>query len=443
MRTYIAMIVVLLSFVLPMHTYAANDHEDHHTTEEFTPIERDPNEKSELQELIDATPANGVLKLEDRTYRGSMSITRPITIEGTDDTAVKSLNVVFTIENTENVTLRNLHLEANVLALYASKINNLTLENVTIASSPAAIHINKSQNVSLNNLDIIGMEGHFAKKENAVALFDVNKATLTNMSIQNMLDAIYVERVQHLTAHDNVVSGNRYGFHVMYSDYISFSNNTITNNMTGLMIMIAKDVQLRENMIEQHNDLNSIGTYLYDVEDVAFKNNTVRENTMAFDLQNARNTVISDNVFSTNGTVLQLKKSGTADVHSNMFYANILTARADAESFALRKNSYDDFSGYDFDEDGYGDTPYIASNAFGQWMVQKPVYQYYMGSPAVTVLNTIETAVTGNAKSLIIDEHPQIIQNEVALTWQPQWVLFGTLLTTLAGLFWTIRRWFM
>lgn len=443
MRTYIAMIVMLLSFVLPLHTYAANDHEDHHTTEEFTPIERDPNEKSELQELIDATPANGVLKLEGRTYRGSMSITKPITIEGTDDTAVKSLNVVFTIENTENVTLRNLHLEANVLALYASKIKNLTLENVTISSSPAAIHINKSENVSLNEIDIIGMEGHFAKKENAVALFDVNYVTLTNMSIQNMLDAIYVERVQHLTAHDNDVSGNRYGFHVMYSDYIAFTNNTITNNMTGLMIMIAKDVQLRENVIEQHNDLNSLGTYLYDVEDVAFKHNTVRENTMAFDLQNARNTVISDNVFSTNGTVLQLKKSGTADVHSNMFYANILTARADAESFALRKNSYDDFSGYDFDEDGYGDTPYIASNAFGQWMVQKPVYQYYMGSPAVTVLNTIETAVTGNAKSLIIDEHPQIIQNEVALTWQPQWVLFGTLLATLAGLFWTIRRWFM
>ncbi|MEE1131076.1 MAG: NosD domain-containing protein, partial [Caryophanon sp.] len=425
MRTYIAMIVVLLSLVLPMHTYAVDDHKDHQLAEEFTPIERDPNEKSELQELIDATAANGVLKLEDRTYRGSMSIAKPITIEGSDNTAVKSLNVVFTIENTENVTLRNLHLEANVLALYASKIKNLTLENVTILSSPAAIHINKSENVSLNEISITGMEGHFAKKENAVALFDVNHVTLTNMSIQNMLDAIYVERVKYLTAHDNDVSGNRYGFHVMYSDYIAFTNNAITNNMTGLMIMIAKDVQLRENVIEQHNDLNSIGTYLYDVEDVAFKHNTVRENTMAFDLQNARNTVISDNVFSTNGTVLQLKKSGTADVHSNMFYANILTARADAESFNLHKNSYDDFSGYDFDEDGYGDTPYIASNAFGQWMVQKPVYQYYMGSPAVTVLNTIETAVTGNAKSLIIDEHPQIIQNEVELTWQPQWALLG------------------
>lgn len=434
--------VVVLVLLLPMSTLAVEDHE-HHTTEEFTPIERDPNEKSELQELIDATPENGILKLEGRTYRGSIEITKPITIEGTDDTAVKSLNVVFTLTNTNDVKLRNLALEANTLAIYAQNVDTLTLENVSITNTPAAINISKSRNISLKNIDIIGMEGHFAQKKNAVALFDAENVQLHNLRIHNMLDAIYVERVQHLEVLNSVVTGSRYGFHVMYSDYISFQHNTVTNNMTGLMIMIAKDVQLRNNIIEQHNTLNSIGTYLYDVEQVVFKHNDVRDNTLAFDLQNARETVISDNAFSTNGTVLQLQKSGTADVHSNTFLANILTARADAESFALRKNAYDDFNGYDFNNDAYGDTPYIASNAFGQWMVQKPVYQYYMGSPAVTVLNTLETAVVGDEKSLIIDDEPRILQSDIELAWQPSWGMFGGLLALLGGMLFSIRRWLM
>lgn len=434
--------VVIMFLLLPVSTLAANEH-DHHTTEEFTPIPRDPNEKSELQQLIDATPEHGVLQLENRTYRGSMNITKPITIEGTTNTAVKSLNVVFTMTNTANVTLRNMTLEANTLAVYASNIDELKLENVTITNTPAAIHINKSRNIQLKNIDITGMEGHFAKKENAVALFDVQHVTLENMTIRNMLDAIYVERVTHMQAHNNTVTGSRYGFHVMYSDHISFQHNTVMNNMTGLMIMIAKDVQLRHNTISEHNDLNSIGTYLYDVEQVAFKHNDVRENTLAFDLQNARHTVIADNTFATNGTVLQLKKSGTAHVYRNTFYANILTARADADSFLLTKNEYDDFNGYDFDADGFGDTPYIASNAFGQWMVQKPVYQYYMGSPAVTVLNTLETAVVGNEASLIIDETPRILQTDTSLQWQPNWLMTAVLTALLSALLLTIRKWLL
>lgn len=69
--------------------------------------------------------------------------------------------------------------------------------------------------------------------------------------------------------------------------------------------------------------------------------------------------------------MLQVKHSPDFAVTDNQFYGNILTVRSDKERLQLANNFYDDYSGHDYDGDGIGDTPYIATNSFGQWMVKK------------------------------------------------------------------------
>ena len=56
----------------------------------------------------------------------------------------------------------------------------------------------------------------------------------------------------------------------------------------------------------------------------------------------------------------------------------------------LIENYYDDYSGIDLNDDGIGDESYVALQSFGQWMVGKPVYQYYVESPSVVLLNEID-----------------------------------------------------
>lgn len=431
------MLLLVLTFALPV---SAMQH-DHGDMPVFKPIVIDPNKKSELQQLINETPAGGVLQLEDKVYRGVIQITKPITIRGQAGTEIYSLSTIFSITDTEDVTLEQLTLKADELAVIAKNVRNLTFRDVRIEDANGGIQIFSSDNVRFEGLEIDGPSGHFSTKQNAVAIYESTGIYMHNNNIRDVLDGFYLESVQGIRGSGNTITSSRYGFHMMYSDDSVFTDNSVNNNMTGFMIMIAKNVELTNNIIERQRALNSLGVYLYDVEKVLFSHNHLAENTTAMDIQQARELVVANNTFTTNGTVLQVKRSETALVTNNDFAANILTARTDTKGVQLMQNTYDDYSGYDFDGNGIGDTPHIASNAFGQWMVKKPVYQYFMESPSVVTLNMLETAVTDNKKQLVTDEEPLMKEPEQTLKWSVQPVQLTISGAVLVGLLMLRRKW--
>lgn len=65
-----------------------------------------------------------------------------------------------------------------------------------------------------------------------------------------------------------------------------------------------------------------------------------------------------------------------------------------------------------------GDTAYIATNSFGQWMVRKPVYQYFIESPSVVVLNMMDTEVTDDQSSIVTDEQPKVVKNPININFE-------------------------
>lgn len=430
-------LLLLLTFALPV---SAMKH-DHGEMPVFKPIVIDPDKKSELQMQIDATPAGGILQLEDRVYRGAIQITKPITIRGVEGTQIYSLSTIFSIVDTQDVTLENVTLKADEVAIMAKNVKNLQLVNVQIPDMIGGVQIFDSEGIILRNVQIDGGKGHFSTKQNAVAIYDSANVTLENNTVWRVQDGFYLERVNGIHARGNDITESRYGFHMMYSDDSHFVENEVTHNLTGFMIMIAKNVELTQNTIDKQRTLNSLGIYLYDVENVLVHENQVTENTIAMDIQDARQLVIEHNHFATNGTVFQVKKSGTARITANDFSSNILTTRTDSDGVVLQRNTYDDYSGKDFDGDGIGDTPHITTNAFGQWMVRKPVYQYFMESPSVVTLNSLETEVVDDTKQIVMDEEPLMPKQMPlpALSIQPIQLVSSSLL--LVGLLIVRRRW--
>ncbi|MER2107078.1 MAG: right-handed parallel beta-helix repeat-containing protein [Solibacillus sp.] len=434
---WIIALFLTLQFAIPV---SAMQH-DHGEMPSFKPVIIDPNKKSELQTLINDTPAGGVLQLEDKVYRGVIQITKPITIRGTAETQIYSLSTIFSMTDTENVTLENVTLKADELAVIATNVKNLKFSNVRIEEANGGIQIFNSENITFDHLTISGPGGHFSTKENAVAIYESKQVTMTNNDIWDVLDGFYLESVKGITGSGNTITDSRYGFHMMYSDDSKLHNNTLMNNMTGLMIMIAKNVELTDNKILRQRSLNSLGVYLYDVENVAFRGNAMTENTTAMDIQQARALIIEDNVFTTNGTVFQVKRSETALITNNELNANILTVRTDHQGVQLVRNMYDDYTGDDFDKNGIGDTPHIAANAFGQWMVKKPVYQYFMESPSVVTLNLMETDITDTKNQLVLDAEPVVKVSTRVLQLDVQPVQLAVSGAALIGLLMLRRKW--
>ena len=438
-RIFFVLILLCIGWAGGSQQGHAHIHE-HPTWTPSKPVVPAGREKSVLQELIDETEPGGTLLLEGRVYRGSMSITKPIKIKGVEGTAINSLATALTIADTADVELENLMFQAEDVAIAASNIQNLTLTNITIEESMAGIQITDSENISLRNIDITGREGHFSEKGHAVAVYDTKNVTATGSRIDGVMDGFYLESVDGVHLSDNRVENGRYAMHMMYSDHVELYDNELFNNMTGFMVMIAEDVRIADNTVAKNNSLNSLGVYAYDVVDVQFHDNELNENTTAMDIQNAREMVIEHNTFSTNGTVLQVKRSGELLVKDNEFHGNILTARTDQQGVKLQQNFYDDYDGKDYDGDGIGDTAYIATNSFGQWMARKPVYQYFMESPSVVTLNMMDTEVTDGNTLVITDEQPVVMKSSFALTLDiHMWLLLGSGLV-LIGLLVVRRR---
>lgn len=391
------------------------------------------NVKSQLQQLIDDTAPGGTLVLEGQVYRGSMAITKPITIKGVAGTEIHSLATAMTITETENVVFENLVFEAEEMAIRVNNVKGLTLNNIQIEQSFAGIQLINSANILLQKVNIIGSAGHFSKKGHAVAVYESTNFTAVDSDIDQMMDGFYLESVNDITLQNNRVKNSRYAMHMMYSNDILLKNNTLEKNMTGFMVMIAKNVQIEQNEVAKNNTLNSLGVYTYDIDGLNFSGNIIRENTIAMDVQNARQMVIEHNLFSTNGTVLQVKRSSSLRVQHNEFHGNILTVRTDKDGIQLQRNYYDDYDGKDYDGDGVGDTDYIATNSFGQWMVQKPVYQYFMESPSVVTLNMMDTDVTGNHELVLVDEAPIVAKKAVDVQVELHvWQLVGSILVLLS-----------
>ena len=441
MNKIIRIALFTLCLVLPMMPSTAFGAQHHH---DETPIPKaNPNiktgEKSTLQKLIDATEPGGILQLEGRTYRGSVVISKPITIQGEEDTKIASLATAITISNAENVVIQNITIQAEDVAIFGEDVKNLLLKNIEVEQGTAGIQLTDSIDINLNNVDITAGEGHFSTKGHAIAIYKSTNVQASDCDIWRVMDGFYIEHVDSVTLSNNRIKEGRYAVHMMYSDNVKVNDNKVTSNMTGLMIMVAKNVIITDNEIAKNNTLNSLGVYLYDDEDVSFYQNSLTENTVAMSIENTRMIEVSGNEFSANGTGIQAKRSGTLKVLENEFYGNILTMRTDQEKVYLNHNYYDDYSGKDYDGDGIGDTKYIATNSFGQWMVRKPVYQYFIESPSVVTLNLMDTEVIEENSTLPVDMKPVAVNKHTGLAFSINGWQLGSSLLILIGIL-IIRR---
>ena len=421
MKKYSAFFLMLLIIVLSQDVLAA------------------PN----LQQLIDATPANKELHLEAITYSGPVKITKPITIIGQKGTVITSASTGVSVKDATNISLQQLSFNTEGAPLTIDNVKNLELHLLDFSITTEGVKIQNSTHISLANILVEGFsQKHFSTKPNGIEMLQSQNINVSNVVVRNVQDAIYFERVENVDVHKTAADAGRYGLHFMYGKQISLKNNIVTNNVTGLMLMIVDGLQVENNTIKRQLMLNSNGLYLYDVQNSNISKNEFIENTVATVWNDVRTTSFEQNTFQSNSTVIEAEKSPTVEVRHNNFVGNILAARSDDEAFILHNNTFDDYSGYDFNEDGIGDTPHQTYTSFGQWMVRKPVYQYFMEAPSVVLLNKMDEQSAVTDSTLLQDEKPEMTTPTNYFAFNINWLqlLIGFMSIMIVTIIWRILR---
>ena len=390
------------------------------------PFAQKTNAANNLQQLIDDTPNDGVLQLEATTYTGPATVTKPITIIGQDGTVIISDKIGLSILNTVNVTLQQLKFETTLQPIQANNVTNLTVERMAFNLLEEGIELKNIDQLILHSNRVIGLkEAHFSRKPNGYEIYESSNITVDDVTVENVQDGMYFERSKEIAVTNTHAENGRYGLHFMYGDNITLQHNTVINNVTGLMLMIINNLEVTNNEIVRQLALNSNGMYIYDVANGRIQHNVFRENTVATVWNRVTDTLFENNEFQSNGTVIESERSPEVKMTDNVFQGNILVARSDKQGFVLQSNTYDDYDGYDFNKDGIGDTPHQTYTSFGQWMVRKPVYQYFIESPSVVLLNKMDNETETTDDILLVDPLPQIaVPNSMPQLQIAWWQLF-------------------
>ena len=358
--------------------------------------------RSRLQALVDAAPANGIVRLPAGVYRGPLVLDRPITLVAAGDATIDGggkFNVVTV--NAPGVTLRGLVIRHSgddpdrdnagiVLNAPRARVEQCRLEDVLYG-----IYATAASDSVIRHNHIHGKALELGRRGDGLRLWECQRCLVEDNSIRDCRDVVvwYSNRV---TLRGNHLQDNRYGLHFMFSDHCDVEDNRIENNSVGVYLMYSHDFTLRHNILAANRGPSGFGLGLKDVDGATaeknlfvgnrigiffddspsrsdihqhFENNTIAYNDigLAF-LPAVRNNEFSRNAFVDN--VEQIGILGGGDFAGNAF------------TEAGRGNYWSDYRGFDRNRDGIGDLPYRAKGLFEDLMDRQPPLRLFLFSPA-------------------------------------------------------------
>lgn len=365
--------------------------------------------KTDLQSILEHQKEGATIYIPAGTYEGNFTITKDVTVIGNGKVVLKAKNPkepVLTITGAKNVSVQNVQIHTPGTGIMVKDSHHVQLSHLSMSSVESGVAIYQSRHIGIEKISVTGNEQHFANKGNGIAVYNSSDISVKNNKIDNVQDGIYIENVQGISVVGNQVENSRYGTHFMYSKDAEAYENQFRKNVTGFMVMMTENVDFSNNAISYQNGFNGTGITLYEVKNIHIQNHAISGNRVAISIQKSTGTNITNNLFQMNQTAIEAVQSDTNLVMKNGFVGNLVNVRSDVKGIQLKENYFDDYSGIDIDDDGIGDESYAALQSFGQWMVRKPVYQYYVESPSVVLLNQIDQQTNKTAKQLLVDETP-------------------------------------
>lgn len=331
---------------------------------------------SSIKSALDSAKNGDRLFIKSGTYQESpIEITKEVILEGELDqkqpVAIidgQTKDDVLVIK-ADNVVLRNIKLmnsgQSQVRDLAAIRVverKNVTIHNCQIENSFFAMMFEKTENAHVIGNHIMGPKNADQNTGNGIHFWTAQNAVIQNNYIQGQRDGIYFEFVK-----DSLIEGNtsvknyRYGLHFMFSDRNTYKDNTFESNEAGVAVMYSKKIEMNHNNFFKSIGGAAYGLLLKDIYDSKIHDNTFKDNTVGVYMEGSNRSVLLENTFEKNGIAVKLL-ANCEDNHfnQNRFLSNAfdMTTNGTANYNHFEKNYWDQYSGFDLNNDGFGDVPY-------------------------------------------------------------------------------------
>jgi len=376
-----------------------------------------------LQEAIDSASPYSILKLPSGTYRGNITIDKPLTIIGKSKDVIiqgNSDGTVITITSS-NVILKNLTISGSGTRMdridagvAIKKANKCEINNCKILNSLYGIDMDMISDSFIIDNYITSMNLDIALRGNALKMYYSNNNLIQNNIIENSRD-VTLNYSNNNIFKGNKFNNNRFATHISLSHNNIFKNNTYLYNSVSIMVMGAKDMKVLNNTIKSSKGAAGIGVVITGVSNFIFKHNILKFNAKAIYIDGQEKAkgmkrYISHNEISYNGEAIHFHASIKDNtITHNKIFGNIDDIVKDVEgNFApsniVEYNYWDRYVGFDRNRDNIGDSPHqIYQYADQLWHYNNKV-KFFYGSPIMSLMNFLSNLAPFVEPNLIMED---------------------------------------
>ena len=379
-----------------------------------------------LADRIAAASPGDTIRVPVGVHGGPFIIDRPLTLRGEPGAVLDGggtgtvLRVTAPDVTVADVTIRasGPSLSREDAGLMAIGADRLRVEGVSLNNVLFGISLKESHAAALVDNDVVGKALEPGRRGDGIRLWYSHGAVVRHNTLRQVRDlVIWFSDSARVTSND--VRDSRYGLHYMYSDHTVFADNRLIGNRVGAYLMYSRDVTLRENRFERATGSSGMGVGIKDTDDVHASGNLVIGNGTGIYLDNSPTSVGSRNRFEGNrihgndiGVGLLPAVQGN-DFVRNEWWDNVrdvaVTGGGHARANRWEGNAWDRYVGFDENDDGAGDTPFVLTRLSDHLTDAHPALATFTFSPAALVLDLVTRVLPFLApEPLLVDPSPRV-----------------------------------
>ncbi|MBT4837500.1 MAG: nitrous oxide reductase family maturation protein NosD [Methylococcales bacterium] len=302
--------------------------------------------------------------------------------------------------------------ETDACIYIQKKARGINLQYNHLSQCAFGIWVNGTTDVIIKHNFISGIQRkYYSDRGNGINLWAVKNGQIEYNTITEVRDGIYLTVTKKMLVKNNMMYKVRFGIHYMYNDDNTLIKNTVCHSMVGLAMMFSKRLVIKGNRAINNAQHGILFRSIYDSK---ISQNYVHGNNKGLFLNDASFNTITSNLVEENkiGTHVTAGSEENA-VTKNNFVANPIQVKYTwrrSQHWDSKKvgNYWSDYLGWDFDNNKVGDKIYYASNRMDHLIFKYPQIKLLAQSPAVQLLQSLESRFPVLRPPSIIDRTPAI-----------------------------------
>ncbi|MCB0737515.1 MAG: nitrous oxide reductase family maturation protein NosD [Bacteroidetes bacterium] len=317
-----------------------------------------------------------------------------------DSVEVQNLNIC-------NIKKSNLN---DYAAIHAEDVQYISIHNNRIENAFFGIYFANTKHSNAYQNNVLGVPDREQSTGNAIHLWQCDSMAITANHLSHHRDGIYFEFVTNSFIENNRSRHNvRYGLHFMFSHHNTYSNNVFSKNEAGVAVMYSHHVSMISNEFSHNWGDCSYGLLLKDIYDGDLTDNIFNTNTIAILMEGSNRLSITKNEFVKNGWAIKMAANCEGNkVTQNHFQGNSFDVATNGKTVMnqFNQNYWDQYEGYDLDNDGFGDVPYHPMGLFSVMVEKVPESLMLYRSFLTILLDKAEHVMPSITPEALVDEEP-------------------------------------